>query len=338
MKTYEEMAESVFLKIHEYNKRKEERKQDTLKAVGVISVLFILISASINIFIPAYARELPVLGSAFAFIQDKLDFMGVYTDYAFHVGEKAESNGVTIEISEVYCDGTNLFISYVIEGEDLFALAQDGDFNTSQIDCHTKIYYTNEGTRTNLDDVCLDVEKAGLEGEFLNNSTFTGAKTYCLKNSEFPDDFMLNVTIDSISFFGKGDLSIKGNWKFSVKVACNYEDIVVYDVDKEKDQHSIDKIIVSPIMITVYSSYPDIYSGTVRYMLVAYSDIYPDENITSLGEFPPGSGITKIPRSRVGNVLDIYVYDRASFDKNEDPSDRGNIEKHAIVSTHLNLQ
>lgn len=338
MKTYEEMAESVFLRIDEYNKRKKARNADIVKAISVFASLMIIALISINIFIPAYAREVPIIGGVFAFIQDKLDFMGIYTNYCFQVGDAAESNDVSITLSEVYCDGNNLFISYLMKGEELRTTAEEGGFNIKQVNYSGKTYISSEGKNVSLEDICMDVEVEGIEGEFIDDSTFAGVEIYCLKEGAFPEEFVLNISMKSIEFLGRDDHIIKGNWDFIVNVSCNYEDIVVYEVAEEKDQHSIDKIIVSPIMITVYSSYPDEYLGTVRYMLVAYSDISPDEDITGFGEFPPQTGITKIPRSRVEKVLDIYVYDRASFEKNEDPADRENIEKHAIVSSHLNLQ
>lgn len=146
-----------------------------------------------------------------------------------------------------------------------------------------------------------------------------------------------NTTIQAIGLYGKDNAQISGEWDFQVNVQSNRENVVVYNIAKENEQHTIDKVIVTPVMITVYTSYPDLYSGTVRYFVVPYSDLSPNEDVSKMGEYASTSGITKIPRNRVDKWLDIYVCDRDALPK-EKIDTRTNIEQHAIVSYHLELQ
>lgn len=90
----------------------------TTITICVACVLIVFVA--INVCIPVYARTIPFFGSAFAFVQDKLDFAGLYSNYAFEVGDTAVDNGITVMLSEIYCDGTSLYAGFVVESENLF--------------------------------------------------------------------------------------------------------------------------------------------------------------------------------------------------------------------------
>ena len=89
MKTYEEMAESVLRRIkeNEIKRRRRQRKVVTALFAVIASVL-----TAVNIGSPVLARNLPFVGSAFAYVQDNLDFSGLYSKYAYKVGDKAENS------------------------------------------------------------------------------------------------------------------------------------------------------------------------------------------------------------------------------------------------------
>lgn len=333
MKTYEEMADCVLERITVYKKKQKSRRYLFRCISAILSAFVIVLLISINLAVPAYARDMPVLGNVFSYVQDNLDFMGIYSKYAFSIGDKSENNNISVTLSEVYCDGNNLFVSYIIESE-LFGEELLSDcYSRNQIGYSATSYYSYSGNAVYLNDLGV----TGIEGYFCNNSTFVGVETLSLNKSEFPETFTLHISIESIDLLGKTPKIFKGNWNFDIKVNTNKNDCIVYDINRENNGHSIDQIIASPIMLTVYTSYPDLYSGTVRYMVIAYSDLSPDKDITQMGEYSATTGVTKIPRNRIGKFCDIYVIDNDTFKEDERPYTRETVENHAIVSAHVSL-
>ena len=71
--------------------------------------------------------------------------------------------------------------------------------------------------------------------------------------------------------------------------------------------HTIDSVLVSPVMATIYTSYPDIYGDTVDYSVVVLGD-KSDENIGRIAIYGKTDGITKVPREEyaiVKAVIDL---------------------------------
>lgn len=334
MKTYEEMAESVLSRIEIYEKQKKHRNHIVKVYISIVSTACIAIFVIFGLVAPVSARELPILGNVFSYIQDNLDFLGMYSNYAFYVGDTSSDNGVDITLSEIYCDGNNLFISYTIKCEKL-----DEKIAIDATD-YTQLKY-EASYRVSSQEGTYKLEERGItgfEGEFIDENTFVGIETFYLQECPFPDSFKLQINISSIGPVCGSINSIKGYWRFNIDVDCNKEDLVIYKSDVCQNGHSIDKIVVSPVMVSIYTSYPDLYSGTVRYRVAVFSDYSPAEEIEKTGEYANTTGITLIPRYKIGNEMYIYVYDASTFEEDEKLYDRDAIERHSIVSTSIKLQ
>ena len=78
---------------------------------------------------PAMAENIPIIGSVFTYIQDVIDFKGDYKEYATGTDERVQDHGITISMTEAYCDGANLFISYVIESQKKFTEYSDNQIS-----------------------------------------------------------------------------------------------------------------------------------------------------------------------------------------------------------------
>ena len=303
-------------------------------AVAAFS-MFLILMITIGAMNPVFAKKLPFIGSVFHYIQNEMDFAGLYDNYADEIGEQAENNKISVCISEIYCDGNNLFLSYRIESEIPFKDYVDKEYVQSQMD------YTNIITIKDFPELRLnDYGIRGLEGKFLDDYTFAGAETYSLGEMEFPDSFTLDISINSwiLMLMDGSEYSILGNWKFSIPVTVNKKDINTISVGMSNQGHSIDKVVVSPVMITIFTSYPDVYGDSVNYEVLVFSDLS-DQDITFAGVYDSTEGISKIPRSWVGNVLDIYVLDHSSHSAlGAEGHLYENIKKYAIVHTQIDLQ
>lgn len=106
----------------------------------------------------------------------------------------------------------------------------------------------------------------------------------------------------------------------------------------EAEDHTIDKVVVSPVVITVYSSCPDIYGDTVNYSVHAFSDIR-DGDVGIQGCYGATGGITRIPRKWVGSRLELYVVDHSDPDIEKARQDlKKEVQEHAILNTTVHLQ
>lgn len=331
MKTYEEMAESVLRRIKE-NEIKRKRRQRIVTSVFFAAVASML--AAVNIGSPVLARNMPFVGSAFAYVQDAFDYFGLYSKYAYKVGDRAENNGISITMSEVFYDGLNLYVAYVIENDKFEKERKNTGYLAKQLDYHADSYIICDGIKFDL--LYKDTGTAGLEGDFPDERTFVGMETYYLEKEDLPSDFKLHVDIDSVGLFDGAQN--RGEWVFDVEVHNDKDKLETYEINIENEGHTIDKVVVSPVMVTVYTSYPDIYKGTVRYMVEVYSDISPDMNIGLSGVYYDTNGVTRIPRNLIGKRLDIYVIDADSLADGEKLSQKDVIERNAIVTGHVELK
>lgn len=296
------------------------------------AIVFVIV---LNITNPVFARNIPFIGNVFEYLQTKLDFSGAYDKYSTDVEMTAKSNGITVIIKETYCDGENLFVSYQIESDKAFSDYTDENYLQTQLDFDGAIYVTDEGENLKIDDFGV----AGLEGEFVDEYTFIGVDTIRLEEGEFPDEFTYGIQTYrwNLILNNGSEKAIKGYWDLSVTVTANREDVETIAVNATEQQHNIDKVVVSPIMVTIYTSYPEIYNDSVNYEVVVFSD-KSEENINFQACYGNTEGKTWIPRNMVGDILDIYVVDYSTFTlKGAAAYAKEEIEKHAIVSTHINL-
>ena len=329
------ISDEYLLEALSYRERKKTVKYFSKVAAAILAVM-ILTGFALNAFMPVYARNLPFIGNAFAFIQDRLHTGGAYSNYAFKIGDKVTDNGITMTISEAYCDGVNLYVSFVVESEAAFDTWTTDEYIKGQLNYNGTMYIESAEGRRSLNDFGL----TGLEGKFTDAFTFVGVKSFSLTGDTFPDKFMLDMEINSVSLItGKADTEyVKGDWHFAPSIKINSEKVVTYEINKEANGHSIDKVVVTPIYVTIYTSYPDIYGDTTSYEVRTYTDGYADEDISSQGEYGRTSGITQIPRVRVNNDLHIYVVNSHTLGEDGLSCGTQKVSKeHAIVSADITI-
>lgn len=295
--------------------------------------MFILLFSS-----DGYAKSM--INSAFQAIENLIQIRGSYSSYATSVNQTVTSGDLSVTISEVYCDGINLFVSYIVESRKGFSSYSENYADYIQLDyekldgirCGDEVYQLN------------DFGTAGLEGEYLDAYTFAGIEAYSLEGKPFPEKFDLEISISrfipEISF-GKNPFQkngIRGRWSFDIPVTVNSADIQTIEVQAEHHGHTIDKVLVSPIMITIYTSYPDIYFNTVHYDVICYTNTG-TEMILGEGLYFLNTGITRIPRENVVDNLEIFVFDHTTLTgEGLERYSYEELKKHAIVSCTIDLQ
>lgn len=303
-------------------------------AAAVICMFTLLISSN------GYAQSL--ITSAFQTIEQIIQVRGSYSSYATSVNQAVTSGDLSVTISEVYCDGINLFVSYIVESQKGFSSYSENYADYHQIDYDKLDYIQCGDTVYQLNDFGI----AGLEGEYIDEYTFVGLETYSLEGRPFPDVFDLEISISMFTpelpykrNFSLKD-SIRGRWNFSIPVSVNSADIRTIAVHAENNGHTIDQVVVSPIMVTIYTSYPDIYSDTLTYEIICY-----DENTKNYlpregrYDYNTCTGLMKVPRAEITTGLEVFVIDNTTL--TTEGSERysyDEIKKHAIVSCTIDLQ
>ena len=115
----EDLDEKTYQSILSAEKTVQKNRFRKKCAWSVLSCL-VIIFGIIHVANPAMAENIPIIGSVFYYIQDVIDFKGDYKKYATGTDERVQDHGITISMTEAYCDGANLFVSYVIESQKKF--------------------------------------------------------------------------------------------------------------------------------------------------------------------------------------------------------------------------
>lgn len=239
-------------------KLRKNRKRKRLIA-GIATVLVGLFTFSIAN--PAIAAKLPLVGGVFESIEKKIYFPGNYSKYATDVNETVESNGVKVTLSEILCDGEELYVTYKVESKKPFQYTSwDGKpLDVNQLitrEVYNKVSFSDK----ELDNTGF----AGLEGEFTDDNTFIGMERYYLNslNTEIPDTFDFLVKLKSVGTGalkeGEEDQSFNGTWAFKVPVKVDKSISKNIDIDiKEDSGFLLNSITITPFQMKIVNTNPD---------------------------------------------------------------------------------
>ena len=183
----EDLDEKTYQSILSAEKTVQKNRFRKKCAWSVLSCL-VIIFGIIHVANPAMAENIPIIGSVFSYIQDVIDFKGDYKKYATNTDERVQDHGITISMTEAYCDGANLFVSYVIESQKKFTEYSDNQIFQNQIGYEgiTKIKSDDKIYSLN------DCGAAGVTGKYVDENTFAGSQYFDLSGKEFPDQYDVN--------------------------------------------------------------------------------------------------------------------------------------------------
>lgn len=256
----------------EEDKKKGQGSKGYKKGLGTI-VAGLAIVTTLGIGTTTLVYGVPSIRSAFEKMQNFLTFKADYFNHATEINEKVYDNGLGITISEILCDGQNLYITYVLESKEPFKYLDEDEitqlnseeykesskrkrpiWTTQVVDEETvaKVSFTDE----ELDNSGV----AGLEGTYLDDHTFVGVEQYKLSSlkAEIPDEFEFTVNYKKFSGpWPRHELSsIEGNWSFKVPVKVDkslVKKIEVNDIGEEGI--GVKEISVTPFEIRILTGY-----------------------------------------------------------------------------------
>ncbi|MDM0447239.1 DUF4179 domain-containing protein [Clostridium perfringens] len=257
------------------NMAHEDKKKNKIKGKGYKKV-FKNIAAGLAIIIgigvgtSTFAYGVPVIKNAFERIQKEIWNKGNYSKYATEVNQTVSNNGVGITLSEILCDGQNLYVSYVIESKEPFKYikykydpVKDYDITKEQAEKieQMQLDYGAEAKVSFTDSELDNSGVSGLEGRFIDNHTFVGVEEYNLTslNMRIPDEFEFIINFNSIVEEGWNERDkrhiFKGEWNFKVPVKVDKSLSKCIEVnDMNKEGVGIKEVIATPIKLKLVTT------------------------------------------------------------------------------------
>ncbi|WP_300261284.1 DUF4179 domain-containing protein [Clostridium sp.] len=217
------------------------------------------------------AYGVPVIKNAFERIQNEIWNKGDYSKYATEVNQTVSNNGVGITLSEIICDGQNLYVSYVIKSKEPFKYikykydpVKDDDMTKEEAEKIEKMQL-DYGAKAKVSFTDSELDNSGvsgLEGRFIDDHTFVGVEEYNLTslNMKIPDEFEFTINFNSIVDEGwnserEKDNVLEGTWNFKVPVKVDKllsKNIEVNAINN--DGIGIKEVIATPIKLKVVTT------------------------------------------------------------------------------------
>ena len=215
--------------------RETKRKNKFRKASGLVAG-FVMCMLTFNVFMPAYAESLPVIGPTFKSINDAIGIGEKYEEGSKDINITKKYEDTTMTIKNIYYDGIELAIAYELRSEKGF---DDKPIIFPIIESGFKdINYKNEEN----------------DGDFIDDNTYVGLASYALTDNKLPDKAKIEFVVNDLY----------GNWvghypkKFKFKFSINSKDMgkETYEVDEEikydNNIFKINDVITSKLNTIIY--------------------------------------------------------------------------------------
>lgn len=207
----DKLKNNILKTLDELPNRKVKRKSKLKKISGLVAGVVVCM-LTFNIFMPAYAESLPVIGPTFKSINEAIGIGDKYVEGAKDINITKKYKDTTMTIKNIYYDGVELAIAYELKSEKgfddkpiIFPIIKSGFKN---------IEYDNEEN----------------DGDFINDNTYVGLASYTFTDNELSDKAKIEFTVNDLY----------GNWighypkKYKFKLSLNAENM-------GKETHSINK-------------------------------------------------------------------------------------------------
>lgn len=322
----------------------EKRRRGKMQLTWTLST-----AAAITLFLavcvanPAVVRSIPILGNLFEELGSSQAYQGDYEEYAEPLKEPEEaettekqeqkkkeeglytkkSDGVTVTLSEVYCNEAALYLSLLIESEEEFppVREQDGKPVIDILRSDISFSYRED----------FQLQGNYLDGKFLNNKTYAGILRMNLEDTKWngeetdvsiqiPENFTMNLNIHEITghlpenFEGKipekvscceRDWKFKGEWDFAVEVTKDNTKTVTKELSlTDENGAGVLSVTKTPFEISL-----DINDPEARYAALVLDA---EGNPLSPGGFSGTEGEYAIGEHDVSTIY-VYVCDALEY-------------------------
>lgn len=208
--------------------RKTGKSRRIYKAMGSVAAAAAVFSA-VCIVNPTWAKEIPLIGNVFEKLGNSLGFSGDYSEYAKPVKEEAAAegtagettgteetgqepeegdtaysktaDGVTVTLSEIYCNDAALYLSLLVESEEPIP-------DTQMYDEDEKVPYIK------LEDTCLNLSynsnilltNTYMDGQMVDENTYAGILRVDMQDITYNEEGLAEYYKDLNDFFAEQGL------------------------------------------------------------------------------------------------------------------------------------
>lgn len=231
----ENLKKDVLKTLNKLPNRKVKRKNKLSKVSGLVAGVIICL-LTFNVFMPAYAESLPVIGPTFKEINEAIGIGGKYVEGSKDVDITKKYDDTTMTIKNIYYDGVELAIAYELKSENgfdekpiIFPIIKSG---------FKSIQYKNEEN----------------DGEFIDDNTYVGLASYTFTENQLSDKAKIEFIVNDLY----------GSWvgyypkKFKFKLSIDSKDMgkETYNVNKEikydDSNYKVTDIITSKLNTLLY--------------------------------------------------------------------------------------
>ena len=260
----EKLNQVVAQNLYDIKIRYKKKRQWNYLFRGMVAAVVILSVAGVCFTNPALAAKLPLIGHIFEKVQDEMMFPGNFDEVAEPVteGNVSESQGITITLSEIYCDPRAMQVSAVIETKEPFPekvkesniLYGDDIGYRMELDVEQDFDFM---TPSGSEDEWTPIE---MRGEYVDEHTFVGAIYIPFWVSPIvrytvPDTFQWKLKVSGIrnQYYSK-----EGTWEFKTDVTVDRSQIKVVEVNKSAPNGEIIKsVTMTPTEVYVDTVHDD---------------------------------------------------------------------------------
>ena len=253
-------------KLSNGNQKKKRAWTAAAAAVAVIAV-----SGSVFYANPVLAKNIPVIGDVFAKLQknkentpygekDKTAY-GKIADNSESVqnpGSEAENNGVTVTVSDAYCDGYEMYFT-------ITAITDNDQVNQKDYLLPEKIqqvYVNGEETGAELSlEKTEDGSFVGLghiSAGWLADKTFKDQSTVDIKFTEL---YAKVENQPEPATYVEGENLITGQWNLEFTVGTDTNPLNTYEVNTANNGFTVSKIVKAPASTYLYLEVPEEYEN-----------------------------------------------------------------------------
>ena len=253
-------------KLNNGNQKKKRAWTAAAAAVAVIAV-----SGSVFYANPVLAKNIPVIGDVFAKLQknkennpygekDKTAY-GKIADNSESVqnpGSEAESNGVTVTISDAYCDGYEMYFT-------MTATTDNDQVNQKDYllpEKSQRVYVNGEEAAAELSlEKTEDGSFVGLghiSAGWLADKTFKDQSTVDIKFTEL---YAKVENQPEPTTYVEGENLITGQWNLEFTVDTDTSLLNTYEVNTENNGFTVSKIVKAPASTYLYLEVPEEYEN-----------------------------------------------------------------------------
>ncbi|MDU4862460.1 MAG: DUF4179 domain-containing protein [Terrisporobacter othiniensis] len=300
--------------------RKENIKKKRIKNACLSVAATVVIFLGVTILNPTLADKVPFLGNIINTLKKDKDLSekdpfikSINSKNGSTLNEKAISKDVGITAQEAYCDGSNIYISYLLESENRHLDNMEYiDINNADRDVDVMASFSNE--KLQVDNIVSKKIDKNTYGIILCIDLMPLVK----KGVDVTPRFNLSINISKLTGCTKeGDKIVKGNWSYNIAVKKDDSKNIAYEPNLENNKFKLKKILLTPntteIEMDIPRNAPDPY-------ILAYDDKGKFlENLTFSYNLESDLGTIKYdkfePISKDSKYILIQVIDKSKQEK-----------------------